>query len=138
MSSAADIHMNGNGNTNHDQILRPRAVKPSNAVLLRAMGEEGYIGARETPENGGSTAQTRHTSPPLFMIQLTAAVDGQLLSPLTLLHPPIPSLPRESSSEQSSAKDCSPLSSMLLESPTSIQTVIIGTFMASTFCSGLP
>ncbi|PSS25414.1 hypothetical protein M430DRAFT_63979 [Amorphotheca resinae ATCC 22711] len=65
MSSAADIHINGNGSTNHDQILRPRAVKPSNAVLLRAMGEEGYIGARETPENGGSTAQTSGRTTPV-------------------------------------------------------------------------
>ena len=60
--SSTDIHINGNGNANHDHILRPRAVKPPNPAVLRAMSEDGYLavnGTKEAAETGSSTAQTR-------------------------------------------------------------------------------
>lgn len=60
MSSSAEIRMNGNGHTDHDHILRPRALKPPNGAVLRAMREDGYTTpGKEAAENGGSTAQTR-------------------------------------------------------------------------------
>ena len=60
MSSSAEVHINGNGNSQHDRILRPRAVKTSNPVVLRALSEEGYLsvnGGIELTENGSSTTR---------------------------------------------------------------------------------
>ena len=53
--------MNGNGDA-HDRILRPRAVKPPNPAILRAMSNDKLApnGNREQPESGTSTGQTRH------------------------------------------------------------------------------
>jgi sterol O-acyltransferase len=60
MSSSSDIRINGNGHTDHDHILRPRAVKPTNPAVFRAMSEDGYLAAgKEAAENGSSTGQTR-------------------------------------------------------------------------------
>jgi sterol O-acyltransferase len=60
MSSSAEIRINGNGNADHDHILRPRAVKPPNPAVLRAMNDDGYLAAgKEAAENGGSTGGTR-------------------------------------------------------------------------------
>lgn len=59
MSSSTDIHTNGNGNANYDHILRPRAVKPANPDVLRALNDDGYLTAKDGMENGGSTAHTR-------------------------------------------------------------------------------
>lgn len=66
MSSSAEIYTNGNGHSAQDRILRPRAVKGANPVVLRALSDEGYLSANGTGtgdyiENGGtSTATTRH------------------------------------------------------------------------------
>lgn len=65
MSSSAEIQINGNGDSHHDRILRPRAVKTSNPVVLRAVSDEGYLsanGACDAAENGSSTTPTRHVS----------------------------------------------------------------------------
>jgi hypothetical protein len=65
MSSSAEIRVNGNGDSPHDRILRPRAVKAANPVVLRAMSDEGYlsVGPGDYIENGGtSTTPTRHVS----------------------------------------------------------------------------
>lgn len=67
MSSSAEVHINGNGNSQHDRILRPRAVKTSNPVVLRALSEEGYLsvnGGIELAENGSSTTSGRSTPVP--------------------------------------------------------------------------
>lgn len=64
MSSSAEIRTNANGNAPQDRILRPRAVKTSNPVVLRALSDEGYLGANGTQEfmeNGSST--TRYVTP---------------------------------------------------------------------------
>jgi sterol O-acyltransferase len=58
MSSSADIQMNGNGHTNHDHILRPRAVKPANQAVLRTLNEEGLLAA-DNVQNGNISGQTR-------------------------------------------------------------------------------
>lgn len=58
--------MNGNGDAHHDHILRPRAIKPLNPAVLRAMSDDKLSaanGTKEILENGGtSTAQTRYDS----------------------------------------------------------------------------
>jgi sterol O-acyltransferase len=62
MSSSTDIHLNGNGGADYDHILRPRAIKPPNPAVLRAMSEDHLTvnGNKEILENGGSsTGQTR-------------------------------------------------------------------------------
>lgn len=61
MSSSAEIRVNGNGHADHDHILRPRAVKPTNQAVLRTLGEEGYLSVNGTDniETGISTGQTR-------------------------------------------------------------------------------
>jgi len=60
MSTATDAHTNGNGHVGHDHILRPRAIKPQNPVVLRALSEDRYLstGSKDVPELGGS-GQTR-------------------------------------------------------------------------------
>jgi sterol O-acyltransferase len=63
MSSSTDMGMNWNGHANHDHILRPRAVKPTNPAILRAVSEDRDLapnGHNEIAETGGSTTQTRH------------------------------------------------------------------------------
>ncbi|KAH8595767.1 MBOAT, membrane-bound O-acyltransferase family-domain-containing protein [Bisporella sp. PMI_857] len=68
MSSSTSAHTNGNGHADHDYILRPRAIKPSNPDVLRAMNENGYLSAntiKELAENGGGTGQTSGRSTPV-------------------------------------------------------------------------
>ncbi|KAG0646721.1 Sterol-ester synthase 2 [Hyphodiscus hymeniophilus] len=67
MSSSTDIHMNGNGDANHDHILRPRAVKPSNPAVLRAIDNDRLApnGGNEMPESGTLTGQTSGRSTPV-------------------------------------------------------------------------
>lgn len=48
---------------NHDHILRPRAVKPMNAEVLRTLSEDGYLKANGSNENGKTTAETRSILP---------------------------------------------------------------------------
>jgi sterol O-acyltransferase len=63
MASSTDIHMNRNGDANHDHILRPRAVKPPNPAVLRAMSDDKLFvatGNKEFSETGTSTGQTRY------------------------------------------------------------------------------
>jgi sterol O-acyltransferase len=73
MSSSAEIHTNGDANSAQDRILRPRAVKATNPVVLRALSDEGYLSANGTGtgdyiENGGtSTATTRQAFPPCIV-----------------------------------------------------------------------
>ncbi|PMD34484.1 sterol o-acyltransferas-like protein [Hyaloscypha variabilis F] len=64
MSSSADIHTNGNGNAQHEHILRPRAVKPTNPAVLRTMSEEGLLAA-ENVQNGSISGQTSGRSTPV-------------------------------------------------------------------------
>ncbi|PBP19300.1 hypothetical protein BUE80_DR009517 [Diplocarpon rosae] len=40
MSTSADITVNGSGHADHQHILRPRAVKPENPAILRAVSED--------------------------------------------------------------------------------------------------
>ena len=63
MSSSADVYANGNGNANHDHILRPRAVKPGNPAVLRTLSEEGLLASsngKDGSVNGGISGQTRY------------------------------------------------------------------------------
>lgn len=48
---------------NHDNILRPRAVKPMNPEVLRALSEDGYFKHNGSNENGKTTAETRSELP---------------------------------------------------------------------------
>jgi len=46
----------------HDHILRPRAVKPGNPAVMRAMSEEGLLAVNATGEimqSGNAFEQTR-------------------------------------------------------------------------------
>jgi sterol O-acyltransferase len=78
MSSSTDIHMNGNGDAIHDHILRPRAVKPSNPAILRAMSKDRLApnGNNELPETGTSTGQTRYV-PRNFALNRANNVSGR-------------------------------------------------------------
>jgi sterol O-acyltransferase len=58
-SSSADVHLNGNVDTDHEHILRPRAVKPGNPAVLRTLSEEGLLTANNGSQNGISSEQTR-------------------------------------------------------------------------------
>ena len=63
MSFSADIHINGNGNTGYNHILRPRAVKLSNPAVHHATSNDKLltaIGNKDFLETGPSTEQTRH------------------------------------------------------------------------------
>ena len=61
--SSIDIHTNGNGDA-YDRILRPRAIKPSNPAVLRAMVNDKFApnGNQELPETRISTGQTRYVA----------------------------------------------------------------------------
>jgi hypothetical protein len=140
MSTSTDIHINGNGDANHDHILRPRAVKPSNPAVLRAMSDDKLLAAngnKEILENGGSsTAQTRCDSPSLALDVANEKADVQLQfqqmrRPQFSLY-----LPRESNCELSKGAGYSLQLNMPQEFHTSIPTAIIETFRAFTFCSG--
>ena len=48
-------------NGNNDNLLRPRAVKPMNPEVLRALSEDGYFKPNVLDENGKTTAETRST-----------------------------------------------------------------------------
>ncbi|KAJ5054611.1 uncharacterized protein L3040_000878 [Drepanopeziza brunnea f. sp. 'multigermtubi'] len=54
MSTSADIQINGTGQADQERILRPRAIKPSNPAVLRAMSHEQLP---LQPSNGGDNAQ---------------------------------------------------------------------------------
>jgi hypothetical protein len=57
MSTSTESHAGGD----HDHILRPRAVKPINPQIERALNQEGYLkvnGLIVNDESGG-TSQTR-------------------------------------------------------------------------------
>jgi len=60
MSTATDAQANGNGRLDHDHILRPRAVKPSNPGVLRALSDDRHLSTapKDILELGGS-GQTR-------------------------------------------------------------------------------
>jgi sterol O-acyltransferase len=63
MSSSTDIHANGNGISNHDHILRPRAVKSGNPAVLRTLSEEGLLATsngKDASANEGTSGQTRY------------------------------------------------------------------------------
>lgn len=57
MSTSADHHTNGNGNTDH--ILRPRAVKLGNPMVLRAQEEEGLTVGNHKELAESASGQTR-------------------------------------------------------------------------------
>ena len=62
MSTSAEIHTNGHADGHHDHILRPRAVKPGNPAVIRAMSEDGLLAvnaAGEITQNGNVSGQTR-------------------------------------------------------------------------------
>jgi hypothetical protein len=48
-------------NGKNDNLLRPRAVKPMNPEVLRALSEDGYFKPNVLDENGKTTAETRST-----------------------------------------------------------------------------
>lgn len=53
---------NGNGAATHEHILRPRALKPGNPAVLRALSEEGLLapeGVKDALQNGSASGQTR-------------------------------------------------------------------------------
>lgn len=63
MSTATGALLNGTDNNHHEHILRPRAVKPGNPGVLRALSEDGLLapnGTKEYTDNGSSTGQTRY------------------------------------------------------------------------------
>lgn len=67
MSSSSELHINGNGSSQHEHILRPRAVKNQNPVVVRALSGEDFLsanGAKGPGENGGSTAPSRQACSP--------------------------------------------------------------------------
>lgn len=134
MSTSAEIHINGNGRLDHDHILRPRAVKPGNPAVLRAMSEDGLLapnGTKDLPETGVTTGQTRSVSSILLEILLTDAA-GALLPLLPMRHHRF-SLYRllGNSSALSNDVEYSLLSSMLHESRTSTTTATTETSKAS-------
>ncbi|PQE18177.1 MBOAT family protein [Rutstroemia sp. NJR-2017a BBW] len=58
MSTSADIYTNGDS---HEHILRPRAVKPPNASVIRTISEEGLqptIAVTDVLETGSATGLT--------------------------------------------------------------------------------
>lgn len=61
-SSSADVYSNGNSDAAHEHILRPRAVKPGNPAVLRALSEEGFLAAKNGLQNGDPSGQTRQVS----------------------------------------------------------------------------
>lgn len=140
MSSSTDIHINGNGDANYDHILRPRAVKPSNPAVLRAMSDDKLLAAngnKEILENGGSsTAQTRCGSPNLALDIANEKVVVQLQfqrmrRPQSSLY-----LPRESNCGLSNDAEYSLQLNMPPEFHISTPTAIIETFRAFIFCFG--
>ena len=70
--------MYGNGEVSHDHIIRPRAVKPGNPAVLRAMGEESFFAAatgKENNQNGNISGQTRYDELPLSISQLITGLE---------------------------------------------------------------
>lgn len=59
MTISAESRMNGN----NDNLLRPRAVKPMNPEVLRALNGDGHFKTNGSDENGKTTAETRSTFP---------------------------------------------------------------------------
>ena len=137
MSTSADIQTNGNGHTSHDHILRPRALKPANPAVIRAISEEGLLSV-ESAESNTTSGQTRYILSPDRQTRLTISVAVRLQSQQmhhrrnTLYHR------RESSYEQSNEDDCSLPLSMPRGFPISIQIANIETFTAFSPCFGLP
>jgi sterol O-acyltransferase len=64
--SSTGIHINGNGHSSHEHIIRPRAVKPANPAVLRTMSEEGLL-ATEQVQNGSISGQTRYGTSVLIL-----------------------------------------------------------------------
>lgn len=64
MSTSSEPFLSSNGKENHDHILRPRAVKPGNPVIIRALGEDGLLsvsGNKDASQhNGIASGQTRY------------------------------------------------------------------------------
>jgi hypothetical protein len=136
MSTSAEIRINGNGNTHHEHILRPRAIKPGNPAVLRTMSEEGLLSGKENAQNGTASGQTRYAPPPSSRTQLIGTVAARLQSQQMLPLRCSRSLRRENSSELSNGGDCSRQSNMPREFHTSIPIVIIEISKVSIYCSG--
>jgi len=65
MSTSTELQANGNGKAGHDHILRPRAIKPGNPDVLRALGENGLLAVNGNKDafQQNSSGQTRYGSP---------------------------------------------------------------------------
>ncbi|PBP24907.1 hypothetical protein BUE80_DR004094 [Diplocarpon rosae] len=62
MSTSADITVNGSGDADHQHILRPRAIKPGNPAILRAMSEDILKTSNSGDgSNGNPSGQTRYS-----------------------------------------------------------------------------
>jgi sterol O-acyltransferase len=62
MSTSAEVQVTGNGFSDHDYILRPRALKPGNPAVLRTQSEQGRLTVGEIATASGQTRYGNSTS----------------------------------------------------------------------------
>ncbi|TVY73248.1 putative sterol O-acyltransferase [Lachnellula suecica] len=69
MSTSTDAHLNAVGKSGDDHILRPRAIKPGNKDVLRALGDDGLLAVNGNKDafqqNGIASEQTSGRSTPV-------------------------------------------------------------------------